>query len=98
MGRGRAVPRLCVLGDGIRLKTEEKSAEKTSVRVAGKCQIGMIQYVDMTMTEQQVFAFCIHTATQRLKKTSQEQANGHHRHHITVLCEAECTDTHHERL
>jgi hypothetical protein len=45
--------------------------ENTSVRVVGKLGLGTIQYVDMAMTEQQVFTIYIHTAIQRLTKTSQ---------------------------
>ena len=76
----------------------EKSTEKTSVRVVGKCQLGTIQCIDMAMTEQQVYAFYIHTAIQSLTKTSQEQSNGHRRHGITVWRQAECTDTQRETL
>ena len=49
MGRVRAVSRLCVLHPGIYLTSDGKSKEKTSVRVVQKCQVGMIQCVDMSV-------------------------------------------------
>jgi hypothetical protein len=44
------------------LQQRKKAGKKTSVRVVGKCQFGTIQCFDMSMTEQQVFAFYIHCA------------------------------------
>jgi hypothetical protein len=40
-------PRLYVLYPGIRLTTDGKSMERTSVRVVEKCQLGMNQFIDM---------------------------------------------------
>jgi hypothetical protein len=46
--------RLSVFYHGIRLTTEKKNKEKTSVKVVKKCQLGTIQYVDMATFRQVV--------------------------------------------